>query len=83
MYVAIDNSEITMKGQDVKPAGKPWLSTSEAATVADVDQSTVIRWCQKIGTPLARRVRGRWRISPSALAKILQGEELGANRDKS
>lgn len=62
-----------MSGQEIRP----WLSTSEAAQKASVDQSTVIRWCQRIGTPLARRVRGRWRISPDALAKLLEGEELG------
>ncbi len=66
-----------MTGQDVKAPAKAWLSTSEAAQAAEVDQSTVIRWCQKFGTPLARRVRGRWRISPDALAKLLEGEDLG------
>lgn len=82
MFVAINNSEITMTGQDVRPPVKAWLSTSEAATVAQVDQSTVNRWCQRFGTLLARRVRGRWRISPEALAKILEGEELGKIKDK-
>ena len=80
MFVAINNSGIAMTGQEVRPAPKAWLSTSEAAIVAQVDQSTVIRWCQKLGTPLARRVRGRWRISPPALAKLLEGEELGKTK---
>lgn len=77
LFVAIEHSGITMIGQGVKAPAKAWLSTSEAAQAAEVDQSTVIRWCQKFGTPLARRVRGRWRISPDALAKLLRGEDLG------
>lgn len=82
MFVAINNSGIAMTGQEVRPAPKAWLTTSEAAIVAQVDQSTVNRWCQRFGTLLARRVRGRWRISPTALAKILEGEDLGKIKDK-
>lgn len=70
-------------GQGFKaPVVREWLSTSEAAAIASVDQSTVIRWCQRFGTSLARRVRGRWRIKPEALAKILEGEDLGATKDR-
>lgn len=82
MYVAINNSGITMTGQEFKPTVKAWLSTSEAAEVAQVDQSTVLRWCQRFGTPFARRVSGRWRISPDGLAKLLAGDQLGATSRK-
>lgn len=53
-----------------------WYSPAEAAAIAGVDKSTVVRWCQRIGTPLARRVRGRWRVSPQSLARLLDGQEL-------
>lgn len=83
MIVGTEINGFAMSGQGVKaPVVREWLSTSEAAEIASVDQSTVIRWCQRFGTALARRVRGRWRIKPEALAKILEGEELGANGKK-
>ena len=78
-YVTSENIEF---GQQLKPNIKAWYSTAEAARIASVDQSTIIRWCQKYGTAFARRYVGRWGVSAEALAKILQGEELG-DREKS
>ena len=65
MFVTNDNNGFDMPRQQVKVKG--WLSTSEAASLAFVDQSTIIRWCQRI-PGFASRVGYRYRISPQALA---------------
>jgi len=48
-----------------------WITAPIAAEWAEVAPSTVILWCQKYG--IGRKVGGRWRIDPRALAALLAG----------
>jgi hypothetical protein len=49
-----------------------WVPVATAAQTADVQPSTVIAWCRRYG--IGRKVGGRWRVDPDALAAILAGE---------
>ena len=55
-----------------RPAARPWLTPNQAAIEADVTPATVRRWCAA-RPGLARRVMGRWRVDPDALARLLAG----------
>ncbi len=49
-----------------------WISVPVAAQRAEVTSSTIILWCHRYG--IGRKVGGRYRIDPDALAKLLTGE---------
>ena len=51
---------------------RSWISVPVAAQNAEVTPSTVIQWCQRYG--IGRKVAGRYRIDPDALARLLAGE---------
>ena len=51
---------------------RSWISVPVAAQKAEVTSSTIILWCQRYG--IGRKVAGRYRIDPDALAKLLAGE---------
>lgn len=52
-----------------------WLSPPKAAEIAGVHRATMNRWCESLGRPFARKVRGRWRVSTAALIALLDGPE--------
>ncbi len=51
---------------------RSWISVPVAAQKAEVTSSTIILWVQRYG--IGRKVAGRYRIDPDALAKLLAGE---------
>lgn len=57
-----------------------WLSPPQAAEIAGVHRATMNRWCEQIGKPLARKIGGRWRVSPSALAQLLSEGQIDGKR---
>jgi excisionase family DNA binding protein len=60
-----------------------YITPVQAAEVAGVDHSTLVRWCQRVGIPLAVKVGGRWRVDPSALRRYLNGDPLtGGNHGR-
>lgn len=48
-----------------------FISTTDAAAEAQVDTSTIRRWCQQL--KIGIKVGGRWRISVSKLQLVLDG----------
>jgi DNA-binding transcriptional MerR regulator len=57
-----------------------YLTTSEAAQVADVSSVTIRTWCSTYG--IGRRVGGRYRIDPQKLEKLLSGDVYDETRKK-
>ena len=51
---------------------RSWISVPVAAQKAEVTSSTIILWCQRYG--IGRKVAGRYRIDPDALARLLTGD---------
>lgn len=52
-----------------------FLTTTEAARVAQVSSVTIVSWCKK--HRLGRQVGGkfgRWRVDPDKLVKFLKGK---------
>lgn len=77
MFVTIEDSGVSMARQHVSAKkSKSWVSTSVAAEALEVDQSTIIRWCQSGKIP-AHRVGFYWRISKATLARILESVPNG------
>lgn len=49
-----------------------WMGTSEAAKLAGVSEYTIRIWCTQYG--IGRKVAGRWRVSRTLLAQLLNGQ---------
>ena len=54
-------------------ASRTWLTTPEAAALAEVSQTTIVAWLRAY-PPLGRKVGGRHRIDRRALERWLRGE---------
>ena len=75
-----------MEDHQIPPAGKryildteqmknrPYLSATEAASHAGVVLSTVVNWTARY-PDLGVKVAGRWRINPTQLQRILEGQQ--------
>ena len=48
-----------------------WIGSREASRRADVNLRTMVDWAGRYN--LGRKIGGRWRIDPEALAGLLQG----------
>lgn len=76
-----------MRSVETKASAKPvvrqrdeWLSPPKAAELAGVHRATMNRWCESLGRPFARKVRGRWRVSTAALIALLEDHPEGIER---
>jgi transposase len=56
-----------------------YISAAEAAKRADVVLTTVSNWAKR-HPELGIKVMGRWRIDPSQLQRILEGQPLRNSR---
>ena len=63
-------------GEDqTKRRKRAWLTTAEAAEIAEVDRTTVYLWAKRY-EGLARRVGQRYRVDPAVLNLLLEGVQL-------
>lgn len=79
IFVEVENSAEAKSRQRVDRM--EWLTPEKAAEIAGVHRTTMLRWCIRHRAPLARLVGKRWRVSPLALARFLDGEELTSGNE--